>query len=121
MEKTRDIQRRVASRGELPDFMVGDYVLAARLGGFGTTPKLVSTWIGPWRIVDRVAVENIVNGEVEDAHVARPRYHADNELEVTAELSEVFQYALAQGEFEMEAIVDLSEAQDGDGFVVRVE
>ena len=56
-----------------------------------------------------------------DAHVARLRYYADKELEVTADLKEVFQYAFAQGEFEMEAIVDLSEAQDGDGFVVRVE
>ena len=65
--------------------------------------------------------QKIVNGEVKDAHVARLRYYADKELEVTADVKEVFQYAFAQGEFEMEAIVDLSEAQDGDGFVVHVE
>ena len=33
----------------------------------------------------------------------------------------MFQYAFAQGEFEMEAIVGISEAQGGDGFDVQVE
>ena len=55
------------------------------------------------------------------AHVARLRYYADKELEVTAAVKEVFQYAFAQGEFGMEAIVGISEAQDGDGFDVQVE
>ena len=126
VEKTRELQRRVTSRGQLPNFMVGDYVLAARVRRAGTTPKLVSTWTGPWRIVAAekkhvYGIQNIVNGEVRDAHVARLRYYADKELEVTAAVKEVFQHAFAQGKFEMEAIVGISEAQDGDGFDVQVE
>ena len=48
-------------------------------------------------------------------------YYADKELEVTAVVKEVFQHAFAQGEFEMEAIVGISEAEEGDGFDVHVE
>ena len=126
VEKTRAMQRQAASKGQLPNFMVGDYVLAARVRRAGTTPKLVSTWTGPWRIVAAekkhvYGIQNIVNGEVRDAHVARLRYYADKELEVTAAMKEVFQHAFAQGAFEVEAIVGISEGQDGDGFDVQVE
>lgn len=66
-------------------------------------------------------IQNIVNGEMKDTHVARLRYYADKKLEDTAALKEVFQYAFPQGEFEMEATAGTSEAQDRDGFDVQVE
>lgn len=31
VESNRDLQRRVTSKGKLPNFVVGDYVLAARV------------------------------------------------------------------------------------------
>ncbi|CAN0065761.1 unnamed protein product [Sphacelaria rigidula] len=76
VDKNRDLQRRVASKGKLTNFVVGDYVLAARVRCSGPTPKVVSTWTGPWRIVMAeqqhvYEAQNIVNGEVQDVHVAR--------------------------------------------------
>ena len=51
-------------------------------------------------------VQNIVTGEVKDVHVARPRFYADKDLEMTSALKEVFQHALTKGEFEMAGIVE---------------
>ena len=36
---------------ELPNFEVGDYVLYARVRRPGVTPKVMATWIGPWRVI----------------------------------------------------------------------
>lgn len=66
-------------------------------------------------------VQNIVSGEVQDVHVARLRFYADSALAVTSELKEVFQHAFTQDEFEMAAIVDMTEADDGPGFEIEVE
>lgn len=66
-------------------------------------------------------IQNIVNGEVKDPHVAHLRYFADKELEVTVEFKEVLQHEFAQGGSEMVAIAGLTEAQDGNGSDVRVE
>ena len=65
-------------------------------------------------------VQNIVSGEVKDKHVVRLRFYADKDLEMTAALKEVFQHAFIQGEFEMARIVDISEAEDGQGFDAKV-
>ena len=53
-------------------------------------------------------VQNIVYGEVRDVHVARMRFYANADLEITAELKEVFQHVFKQGELEMAAIVNLA-------------
>ena len=92
--------------------------MVARVRRPGSTPKFVSTWTGPWRIVtaDKVhvyGVQNIVTGEVKDVHVVRLRFYADKDLEMTAALKEVVQHAFTQGEFEMAGIVDILEAKDG--------
>ena len=92
----------------------------------GSTPKLLMTWIGPWRVVAGqrshvFGVQHIVSGEVRDVHVARMRFYADAALEITAELKEVFQHAFTQGEFAIAVIVDFSTAEEGSGFEVEVE
>ena len=74
----------------LPKFAVDDFVLYARVRRQGVTPKLMSTWTGPWRVVGAddshvYAVHNIVSGEVHTAHVARLRLYADADLNITAE------------------------------------
>ena len=56
-----------------------------------------------------------------DVHVARMRFYVDAALAITAELREVFQHAFMQGEFEMAAIVDMANAENGSGFEVEVE
>ena len=86
MKKNRDRQRQASSRGQLPNFAVGDYLMVARVRRSGSTPKLVNTWTGPRRIVtaDKVhvySVQNIVTGEVKDGHVVLLRFYADTDLE----------------------------------------
>ena len=126
VQANRGRQRAAATKGTLPNFAVGDYVLVARVRRSGSTPKLLMTWTGPWRVVVAehphvYGVQNIVSGEVRDVHVARLRFYADSALAITAEVKDVFQHAFTQGEFEMAAIVDMSEAEDGPGFDVEVE
>ena len=91
-----------ASRGSLPSFFVGDYVLVARVRRSGSAPKLLMTWTGRWRVVVAqrphvYGVQSFVSGEVRDIHIARMRFYADAALGVTAELKEGFQHAFTQG------------------------
>ena len=100
VRENRERQRRAADRGVMPNFDVGDYVLVARVRKRGVTPKLVSKWTGPWRVVTAetghlYGVENIVSGDIRDVHVARLRYYADRELGMTAQLKDVFQHSFA--------------------------
>lgn len=76
VEGNRAHQHKAASRGQLPDFSVGDYVLVARVQRSRSTPKLVATWTGPWCVVTAAqqhiyGVQNIISSEVRDVHVAR--------------------------------------------------
>lgn len=67
----------------------------------GTTPKLVGTWTGPWRIVivEKQHVcggRSIVASEVQDVHVAHLQFHGDKELETIADPKEVLHNAFPQ-------------------------
>ena len=66
-------------------------------------------------------VQSIITGNVKDVHVVRFRFYADKDLEMMAALKEVFIHAFTQVEFEMAGIVDISEAEDGQGFAVKVD
>ena len=84
------------------------------------------TCTGPWRVMVAqrphvYIVQNIVSGEVRDVHVARMPFYADAALVITAEPKDIFQHAFRQGEFEMAAIVDTANAENGSGFEVEVE
>ena len=49
---SRETKRKIAQgKAVLPKFAVGDFVLYARVRMQGVTPKLMSTWTGPWRVV----------------------------------------------------------------------
>ena len=125
VEKNRAKQRAAESRGALPNYSVGDYVMVARVRRSGLTPKLAATWTGPWRVVTAekkhvYSVQNIISGEERDVHVARLRFYSDSALEITSDLKEVFQHTFNQGEFEMEALLNMGESHDGSGYVVRV-
>ena len=47
VKKNNKRQMQAASRGQLPNFVVGDYAMVARVLRSGSTAKLVSTWTGP--------------------------------------------------------------------------
>ena len=55
---------------------------------------------------------NIVSGRVQTAHVTRLRFHTDSQLNVTADVKDVFQHAFNQGQFQMAGIVRVAEAED---------
>lgn len=61
IQQNRERQRQTMCRGHLLNFEVGDHVLSARVRRPGSTPKLVSTWVDPWRVVtaDKVHVEEV--------------------------------------------------------------
>ena len=73
------------------------------------TPKLMSTWTGPWRVVGAdhshvYSVQNIISGKVHTAHVALLRFYADADLSITAEIKDVVQHSYAQGECRMNCL-----------------
>ena len=99
VKRNHDRQRQAASRGKLPNFAMGDYVMVKRVRRPDSTPKFVSTWTGPWQIVTAkkvhvYGVQNDVIGEVKDVHVVRLRFYVDKNLEMMVALKEVFQHAL---------------------------
>ena len=93
---SRETKPKIAQgRAVLPKFAVGDFVLYARVRRQGVTPKLMSTWTGPWRVVGAdhshvYSVQDIVSGKVHTAYVARLRFYADADLNITAEIKDVF-------------------------------
>ena len=100
--------------------------MVARVRKSGATPKLVTTWTGPWRVVTAeqphvYGVQNIISGEVRDVHVVRLCFYADSALDITSDLKDVFQHSFTQGQFEMSGLVDMAEADDGDGYDVQVQ
>ena len=55
----------------------------------------MSTWTGPWRVANDdkehvYAVQHLVTAELRDVHVARVRFYADDQLEITGEVLKVF-------------------------------
>ena len=77
----------------------------------------MATWTGPWRVVGAhhphvFEIQNIVNGRVQSAHVARLRFYVDSQLNVTADVKDVFQHAYNQGQFQMAGVVRVAEADD---------
>ncbi|CAN0010642.1 unnamed protein product, partial [Choristocarpus tenellus] len=116
-QQNRAQQRQVASKGQIPNFAVGDFVMVARFRKRGSRPKLVSTWTGLRRVVEAETphvyqVQNIISKDLHEVHVSRLRFYSNKELEVTKELKETFQYMHNQGDLEMSAIVDLCKKED---------
>ena len=57
-------------------------------------------------------IQNIVSGRAHTAHVACLRFYADLQLNVTADVKNVFQHAFNQGLFQMAGIFRVAEADD---------
>ena len=78
VRKNRAKMQGVERKGVLPDIAVGDYVYVARIRQPGITPKLISTWTGPWRVVSKIGGHvyvvdcgEIVTGRSREVHFAR--------------------------------------------------
>ena len=102
VQANRDRQRTAASKGALPNFDVDDDALVGPVRRSGSTPKLLMTWTGPWRVASAeqphvYGVQNIVSGDVRDVHVARMRFYADRELSITADTEGCFPACLNAG------------------------
>ena len=77
----------------------------------------MATWTGPWRVVGThhlhlFEIQNIVSGRLHTAYVARLRFCAASQLNVTAVVKNVFQHAFNQGQFRMAGVVRVAEAHD---------
>ena len=57
-------------------------------------------------------IQNIVSGRVHTAHVARLRFYADSQLNVTADVKNVLQHAFNQGQFQIAGVVRVAKADD---------
>ena len=80
---------------------------------------------GLWRVAnddkDHVyAVQHLVTAEPRDVHVAKMRLYADDKLESTGELLNVFQQYENTGEYLIRSILSIKRAASGDEFVVQV-
>ena len=64
------------------------------------------------------SVQNIVSGKVHTVHVTRLRFYADADLNITAEITDVFQHSYAQIECRMNALMHVAEDDQGDIIVL---
>ncbi|CAM9442306.1 unnamed protein product, partial [Sphacelaria rigidula] len=55
---------------------------------------------------------NIASDRVQIAHVARLRFYADSQLNLTADVKDVLQHAFNQGQFQIAGVVRVAEAED---------
>jgi len=93
VRNNRQKSRDSASRGTLPNFEEGDFVLFAR-EEFFAGEKLALRWRGPRRIIKALSdyvyqVEDLRNGMVEDIHGTRLKFYRDSALDTTAIMSHV--------------------------------
>ena len=96
---------------KMPNFEVGEYVLVAMdEKKFMSTSKLQRRWLGPFRItkVDSawvMFVENLVTKEINEVHIERLRFYADQHLNVDTEMLEQIAYDGCM--YEVQDILDL--------------
>lgn len=81
------------SKGRMPNFMEGDYVLVAK-NTFHRGEKLCLRWCGPRRVVKALnnhifQIEDLRNGEIESIHATRLKYYSDSALDTKAIMSHV--------------------------------
>ena len=93
LHKNRKRSRDAASRGKLPNFLEGDYVLVAR-EDFFAGEKLCLRWRGPRRIIKAIndwvyQVEDLRNGDIEEAHACRLKFYRDRSLNAQVIMSHV--------------------------------
>ncbi|KAH9107491.1 hypothetical protein AeMF1_017176 [Aphanomyces euteiches] len=68
----------------------GDYVLWSRVDENAHYPKLLVTWIGPYRVLECLpyscVIEHLLTGKTQEAHHSRLKFYADEHLDLTEEI-----------------------------------
>ena len=64
-------------------------------------------------------MQHLVTTDLHDVHVARMRFYADGQLEITGELLKVYKLG-SQGDCHIRSISHIKRAASGDDFVVEV-
>lgn len=93
VQKNRQQGRDVASKGSLPNFTKGDYVLVAR-EDFHAGEKLCLRWRGPRRVLKPVndfvyLVEDLRDGTTSEVHITRLKFYHDASLDTNAIMSHI--------------------------------
>ena len=86
-------RNKMNSKGKMPNFSIGDYVLWSRVDSKGNYHKLQFIWRGPFRIThansDYVfTIQNLVTNKEHIVHSSRLKYYHDRFLNVNAELKD---------------------------------
>ena len=95
LAESRKRSREAASRGKLPNFEVGDYVLVAR-DEYGAGDKLLLRWRGPRRVTKALndyvyQVEDLRNGQLDDVHATRLKFYRDDAVDERVIMEHVLQ------------------------------
>ena len=114
LETERERARKSQSRGKLPHFEIGDYVLVAR-EDFGASKKLCLRWRGPRQITAIVfpfvyTVRDLRNDHLDDIHICRLRYYQDSSLNCEAILSHVL---YSETGMEISRLLNLEDTSEG--------
>ena len=106
----------------LPHFTVGNYVLEARVSGQGKHHKLMRTWTGPWRVAngDKQHVYAVRHSRTARRPHGDDAVYANDILEITGELGNIFQQLENQGEYHIRSISAIKRAASGGEFVIKV-
>lgn len=114
VERNRRSNRQANSKGVLPNFMEGDFVLVAR-DEFTVGEKLQLRWRGPRRIVKALSdyvfqVEDLRTGDYEDIHGSRLKFYHDASLDTNAIMSHVLS---SETGMVVQRLLELVESPDG--------
>jgi hypothetical protein len=95
--KILDLKRAAQNRQMLKktnstafEVMEGDYVLWSRVDENTHYPKLLVTWIGPFRVKECLpyscVLEHVITGKEREAHHSRLKFYSDQYLDLTEEI-----------------------------------
>jgi hypothetical protein len=116
-EKVREQGRARESKGVMPAFMPGEYVLVANVLQKGKAHKLASIWHGPFMVMEvlsphQVRVKHLVTGAILEEHITRLRFYSDSQLEKTTDLVSTIAQLEHSGRYIVESFAGV-EKQDG--------
>jgi len=116
----RTRKRNANSRGALPNFIEGDFVLLAR-DEFTAGEKLCLRWRGPRRVTKAVSdyvyqIEDLRNGALEEAHASRLRFYSDKHLNQEAIMPHVI---CSETGMPVQRLMRLEKTPDGLHVIVR--
>lgn len=114
LQENRARIRNATSKGTLPNFSEGDFVLVAR-EDFTAGEKLSLRWRGPRRVVKALSnyvfeVEDLRNGQCESIHGSRLKFYRDSSLNTEAIMSHVLQ---SETGMEVQRLMELIDSNDG--------